>query len=212
MLDLVLPLECGGCGAPSTRWCAACAHELAVSPDTPRVISPRIDPGVPVFALGRYAAARRRAIIAMKDRGRADLSAPLARSLAFGVHRLLVWGLLDVPLTIVPAPTRGWAARQRGGDPVTRIATLATAGNPDIAVVRALRVKALARDSAGLSSADRERNIAGRVLLTRRCVPVAGEFLLVDDVVTTGATARESVRILHSAGARVSAVLALAAA
>jgi predicted amidophosphoribosyltransferase len=70
----------------------------------------------------------------------------------------------------------------------------------------------LARDSAGLSSADRERNIAGRVLLTRRRVPVAGEFLLVDDVVTTGATARESVRILHSAGARVSAVLALAAA
>jgi predicted amidophosphoribosyltransferase len=43
-------------------------------------------------------------------------------------------------------------------------------------------------------------------------VPAASELLLVDDVVTTGATARESVRILHSAGARVSAVLALAAA
>ncbi|RXR43577.1 ComF family protein, partial [Mycobacterium tuberculosis] len=27
MLDLVLPLECGGCGAPATRWCAACAAE-----------------------------------------------------------------------------------------------------------------------------------------------------------------------------------------
>jgi predicted amidophosphoribosyltransferase len=212
VLDLVLPLECGGCGAPSTRWCEACAQELAVGPDAPRVVSPRIDPGVPVLALGRYAGARRQAIVAMKDRGRTDLIAPLAQALALGVHRLLGWGLLDVPLTIVPAPTRSWAARRRGGDPVTRIATLATAGHPHITVVRALRMKALARDSAGLNSAARERNVAGRVLLTSRRVPSGAEVLLVDDIVTTGSTARESVRVLQSAEARVSAVLALAVA
>jgi predicted amidophosphoribosyltransferase len=212
VLDLVLPLECGGCGAPSTRWCTACAGELAIGPDTPRVVTPRIDPCVPVFALGRYAGARRRAIIAMKDRGRTDLLTPLSLPLAVGIHRLLQWGLLDVPLTVVAAPTRGWSARQRGGDPVTRVATLATAGHPGITVVRALRMKALARDSAGLDSAARERNIAGRVLLTRRRLPRGGELLLVDDVVTTGATARESVRVLQAAGARVTAVLALAAA
>jgi predicted amidophosphoribosyltransferase len=212
VLDLVLPLECGGCGAPSTRWCAACADELAIGLDAPRVVIPRVDPQVPVFALGRYAGARRRAIIAMKDRGRTDLRAPLARSLALGIHRLLQWGLLDVPLTIVAAPTRGWSARQRGGDPVTRIATLAVVSHPGITVVRALRIKALARDSAGLDSAARERNISGRVSLTRGGLPPGGELLLVDDVVTTGATARESVRVLHAAGARVTAVLALAAA
>jgi predicted amidophosphoribosyltransferase len=212
VLDLVLPLECGGCGAPSTRWCPACADELAIGVDAPRVVTPRIDPQVPVFALGRYAGARRRAIVAMKDRGRADLVAPLARSLALGVDRLLLWGLLDVPLTIVPAPTRGWSARRRGGDPVTRIAELATAGHPEIAVVRALRMAALARDSAGLNSAARERNIAGRVLPARRRPPTRGDLLLVDDIVTTGATARESVRVLQRAGAGVSAVLALAAA
>lgn len=212
MLDLVLPLECGGCGAPSTRWCAVCADELALGPDAPRVVTPRIDPQVPVFALGRYAGARRRAIVGVKDRGRADLLTPLSRSLALGLERLLRWGLLTVPLTVVAAPTRSWSARQRGGDPVTRIATLATAGHPDITVVRALRMKPWARDSAGLNSAARERNIAGRVLLTRRRLPPCGELLLVDDIVTTGATARESVRMLQAAGARVSAVLALAAA
>ena len=212
MLDLVLPLECGGCGAPSTRWCPVCAGELALGADAPRVVTPRIDPQVPVFALGRYAGARRRAIVGLKDLGRVDLLRPLSSSLAAGLHRLLQWGLLDAPLTVVAAPTRGWSARQRGGDPVTRIATLATAGHPDITVVRALRMKAWARDSAGLNSAARERNIAGRVLLTRRRVPPGSDVLLVDDVVTTGATARESVRVLHAAGVRVSAVLALAAA
>jgi predicted amidophosphoribosyltransferase len=183
-----------------------------MSPAAPRVVSPRIDPGVPVFSLGRYAGARRQVIVAMKDRGRSDLVTPLALALALGVQRLLEWGLLDVPLTIVPAPTRSWAARRRGGDPVTRIATLATAAHPYVTVVRALRMKALARDSAGLGSAARERNIAGRVLLTRRRVPAGGEVLLVDDIVTTGATARESVRVLQTAGTRVAAVLALAAA
>ncbi len=79
MLDLVLPLECGGCGAPSTRWCAACAQALAVHPDEPHLITPRVDPGVPVFSLGRYAGARREAIVAVKEHGRADLIAPLAR-------------------------------------------------------------------------------------------------------------------------------------
>jgi predicted amidophosphoribosyltransferase len=211
VLDLVLPLECGGCGAASTRWCEACARELALGPDAPRVVSPRIDPRVPVFALGRYAGARRQAIVAMKDRGRADLSTPLAQTLALGLYRLLSWGLLDVPLTIVPAPTRRWAARRRGGDPVTRVATLATAGHPYISVVRALRMKALARDSAGLGSAARERNIAGRVVLTGQ-LPASAEVLLVDDIVTTGATACESVRVLQTAGARVSAVLAIATA
>jgi predicted amidophosphoribosyltransferase len=47
------------------------------------------------------------------------------------------------------------------------------------------------RDSVGLDSAARERNTAGGSARQR---PVAGDVLLVDDIVTTGATAAESVR------------------
>ncbi len=213
MLDLILPLECGGCGAPSSRWCAACAAELEAKPDQPHVVNPRIDPEVPVFALGRYAGARRRAILACKERGRGDLVAPLAGALAVGVHRLLTWGMVETPLTIVPAPTRRSAARRRGGDPVARLARAAVAGHPDVGVVPALRMKALVRDSVGLSTSARERNVAGRVVLRGgRARLLGAEVVLVDDIVTTGATARESVRTLRAAGVRVSAVLAVAAA
>ncbi|MCF6385423.1 ComF family protein [Mycobacterium sp. MBM] len=209
MLDLILPVECGGCGAPSTRWCPACAGLLAAGAAEPHLLTPRLDPGVPVLALGRYAAARRCAIVAVKEHGRADLIAPLAGALRTGLVRLLDWGLLDAPVTLVPAPTRRAAARRRGGDPVTRVARAAVAELPGITVLPALRLSGFTRDSVGLSSAARQHNLAGRVRLT---TPVRGPVVLVDDVVTTGATACESVRTLQTAGVEVWAVLALAAA
>lgn len=178
--------------------------------DQPHVVTPRVDPQVPVFALGRYAGARRQAILALKEHGRTDLVGPLAGALAAGVHRLLSWGIVELPLTVVPAPTRRSAARRRGGDPVTRLARAAVAGHPAIAVAPALRMRALVRDSVGLGTAARERNVAGRVRLRRAAPPT--EVLIVDDIVTTGATARESVRVLRAAGVRVTAVLTVAAA
>jgi predicted amidophosphoribosyltransferase len=213
MLDLVLPLECGGCGAPSTKWCAACARQLAVKADEPHLITPRVDPGVPVLSLGRYAGARREAIVAVKEHGRADLIAPLAIALRAGLERLLTWGVVATPLTIVPAPTRRSAARRRGGDPVTRMARAATAGLHDVRgvdVIQALRLRALVRDSVGLSIADRQRNIAGRVKIGKHIELQAQDVLVVDDIVTTGATASESVRVLRIAGAHVAGVLAIA--
>jgi predicted amidophosphoribosyltransferase len=208
MLDLVLPRQCGGCGAPGTRWCRMCSAALQVAPDQPHVVSPRLDPGVPVFALGRYAGPRRAAVVALKEHGRTDLCTPLAHALATGVHRLVTWGVAADPLTLVPAPTRRISARRRGGDPVTRVARVAVAAHPRIRVTPALTMRAFVRDSVGLDSRGRERNVAGRVRLV--APPPAGPVLLVDDIVTTGATVRESVRVLRSAGADVVAVLVLA--
>lgn len=213
VLDAVLPLQCGGCSAPGTRWCAACAAQLAVGPDEPRVIAPRLDPQVPVFALGCYAGARRQAIVAVKERGRSDLIVPLAAAMEAALRRLLCWQMVGLPLTIIPAPTRRSAARRRGGDPIARIAAAAAGGHHGMAVVPALRMRALTRDSVGLGSGARERNIAGRVLLRRRGLAdfsAAGDVLIVDDVVTTGATLAESVRVLRHARVRVCAALVIA--
>ncbi|KLO29760.1 phosphoribosyltransferase [Mycolicibacter heraklionensis] len=213
MLDVVLPLQCGGCGAPGSRWCAVCAAQLAVGPDEPRVITPRLDPQVPVFALGRYAGARRQAIVAAKERGRSDLIAPLASALGVALQRLLCWQMVDLPLTIIPAPTRRSAARRRGGDPIARIAASVAGHQYGVTVVPALRMRELTRDSVGLGSGARERNVAGRVLLRRRGLSDlsgAGDVLVVDDVVTTGATLAESVRVLRRARVPVSAALVIA--
>ena len=121
VLDLILPLQCGGCGVPRTRWCESCAAAIAPAADQPHLITPRTDPGVPVFTLGRYAGPRRNAIVALKEHRRSDLTAPLARALAIGIYRLMLWGVVDLPVVVVPAPTRAAAIRRRGGDPVTNL-------------------------------------------------------------------------------------------
>ncbi|SUY93630.1 phosphoribosyl transferase [Corynebacterium diphtheriae bv. mitis] len=65
---------------------------------------------------------------------------------------------------------------------------------------QALWEKESMRDSVGLDVAARRRNVMGKVeLVSRPSRPV----LLVDDVVTTGATIAESVAVLTSAGVKV---------
>lgn len=210
LADLILPLECGGCGTPGVRWCATCARQLLLRADEPTLVSPRVDPGVPVFALGRYAGPRREAIVAAKERGRGDLIAPLGAVLRTGIDRLLAWEVLPVPLTLVPAPTRAAAARRRGGDPVARMARAAERSGVTVAEI--LRLRAFTRDSVGLAAAARQRNVAGRVRVRRGVGGVTGPCVVVDDVVTTGATVAESVRVLDGVGADVVAVVVLATA
>lgn len=221
LLDLVLPAECGGCGRPGTMWCGRCRQTLA---DVPVAVVPRVDPGVPVWALGPYSGPRRNAVIAAKERGRRDLAVPLGAALAGAVAVLRQWGELRAAgssrLCLVPAPTRARVARVRGGDPVLR-AVRAAAGRleADCRACPVLSMRRGVRDSVGLSAGQRQENVGGRIVVAQPTLSrIAGdgprrrEVVLIDDVVTTGATCSESVRALRSSGVRVAAVIVVAAA
>ncbi|MET7769737.1 ComF family protein [Nocardia sp. NPDC005366] len=211
LLDLMLPARCGGCGAVGIAWCADCAAALARPPVRVR---PRTDPGVPCWALGPYSGPARRAVLATKERGRRDLAEPLGYALATALGRLRAPGR---PLILVPAPSRRAAARRRGGDPVLRTARVAARSLRDSQVVPMLRVWWGVRDSVGLTSGERQRNLRDRI----HAVPILGarasytgfaEVVVVDDVLTTGATARESVRALERIGYSVRGVVVTCAA
>lgn len=214
LLDLVLPLECGGCRQPGTRWCVGCAQQLSSEPFALRT---RVAGVPPAWSTGSYAGARRAMVIAAKERGRRDLTQEIGCAWALAVQRLREWGELDpaelTPLCLVPAPSRGRAARRRGGDPVLRAAhACAFQLGAATAVWPALRVASGVRDSVGLSADQRVANLLGRVLVTERPGPSAdATVVLVDDVLTTGATAAASTAALRLHGVRVHAVLVLAA-
>ncbi|MFC9787729.1 ComF family protein [Rhodococcus sp. NPDC127528] len=216
LTDLVLPRECGGCSAPGTLWCPRCRAELSGGPVS---LTPRVDPGAPAWAVGDYSGARRTAVLAAKERGRRDLAQPLGEAIALALTRMRELGDIDPPelavLTLVPAPTRARAARSRGGDPVTRAVRVAAgvlAPEP-VRVAPVLKYARGVRDSVGLSARARIENLSGRILVA----PLEGTgrsdcVVLIDDVLTTGATAAESVRALAGREVRVDAILVIAAA
>jgi predicted amidophosphoribosyltransferase len=118
---------------------------------------------------------------------------------------------------LVPAPSRASAARRRGGSHLLRLArataeALARSGHP-AGVAPALRFGAGVRDSVGLDRAARAANLAGRVRFREPAAPPVGaRVVLLDDVVTTGATAAACVRELRRAGRPACVVLTFASA
>ncbi|MCL2781007.1 MAG: ComF family protein [Actinomycetia bacterium] len=111
---------------------------------------------------------------------------------------------------LVPVPSVASLARARGGDHVARLARGASACT-GLPVARALRLARPVRDSAGLDSVARARNVHGAMAAAAPPVGVRFAAVIVDDIVTTGATFGESARALTAAGWPVLGAVAVAA-
>jgi predicted amidophosphoribosyltransferase len=237
---LLVPVACPGCGLPDVRWCAPCAAPFAgpllrVEDDVPRL--DRLD-GVaplPVWALTRYEGPVRGVVVGWKDRGRADLDTllvPAAARGATGLRPVLTaalgpgsgsgsgpdprTGRAPARLLVVPAPSSGAARRERGRDhlsALTRAVARAVGGVP-APVLRRVHVGV----QVGLGARGRGGNVVVRLdarafarARDRACASVRRVALLLDDVVTTGATLAAAERALEEAGVGVVGALALAA-
>ncbi|WP_344685548.1 ComF family protein [Saccharopolyspora taberi] len=212
LVDLVFPLHCAGCGRTGTGLCDDCGGALG---GLRRVARPLLAAGPPVYALGRYAGAARRAVLAYKENGQRHLAEPFGRLLASasrGVAELHGWRT-DRPWAVVPAPSRAIASRRRGGAHMARVAcSMAESQEPRAEVADCLVTGAGARDSAGLDAAERVRNLSGGVVVRTGSLPAqAARIVLIDDVITTGATVASSLAALGSRGVEVDVVLSLTA-
>lgn len=222
LADLFLPVACAGCGAERVplRYgtCEVCAAALEALVPYPTAPTPP-PPGLPrCVAAGPYAGELRGTLLAYKERGRHRLARPLGALLATSVARLAPKG---APVLLVPIPSTAAAARQRHGDHMTRLAAHA---------VRRLReagwqadlthlLRASPRpDSASLTVAERAaaaesslRMRTSRIGKFSRRKPGKGTLVVVDDIVTTGATLATATARLEEANMQVSGAAVLAA-
>ncbi|MDN5795579.1 MAG: hypothetical protein L0H79_07475, partial [Intrasporangium sp.] len=159
-----------------------------------------------VYAWGGYGDPLRAAVTAWKDEGRRDLVAVLAPALAEALT-VALRGIGDsgmAPL-VVPAPSSARSRRVRGDIPLNALVTRSVAGLAARAVLLApaLDEGRHVRDQAGLGTSARLANVSGAFTVRRRCRPlVAGrDCVVVDDLMTTGATLAECARALGEAGA-----------
>jgi ComF family protein len=158
---------------------------------------------------GRYDGALRQVIHALKYDGRRSLSRPLAEMLRDRHHTAL-----EEARCVVPVPLFAWRRLRRGFNQATELAA-----HLDRPVVHALwRVRPTASQT-GLTAHARRRNVRGAFRLspllsatTRARFISDAVVVLVDDVMTTGATSSACTDVLVAAGAREVRMITLARA
>src|SRR5690606_20594497 len=172
-----------------------CRGKLIADP-----IEVRTSDGLPVHAALVYEGVPARSIRRVKEEGATMLARPLGRALSDVLSIRVPAGAL-----VVPVPTGRAAYRKRG----YRV--------PELLIRRAgfraeqlLRQTRRIRDQRELDRDDRARNVAGsmRAITARHA---GREVVIVDDVVTTGATLDEAARALRAVGLRPICAVALAA-
>lgn len=202
---LVLPVACGGCGRPRTELCEECGAQLCGG--APRRVRPVPEPaGLPVVhAAAGYENAVRAVLLAHKERGALGLAGVLGKALAGAVRAGAGPPAGPGPLLLVPVPSARRAVAARGHDPARRIALAAAgelrrAGTP-ARVAAVLRQRRPVADQSGLGARERQVNLAGAldVVAGGRRLLAAGRVVLVDDLLTTGASLAEAARAIDAA-------------
>lgn len=216
--SLLFPTWCAGCDEPGHDLCPSCAADLAAAEPAHRDLD-----GLDVWAATRFEGVAARVVRALKEDGRTALARPLGALLGGPIDRALN-GTLDR----VPDRAAGLASDRAAGRPSARAgvvlvplpASRASLRGRGYAVVELLvrrtghdwapllRVARAADDQRGLGRDERARNTAGTLWATDAAA--GASVVIVDDVVTTGATLLEARRALVAAGAHVCAAVTVA--
>jgi len=211
--DLVFPPFCVACGAAGSWWCRSClgSAQLVVCPLCPDCGSWKVEHACPrrlgldgLVACGYYHDPKLRAVLqALKYRGVERLVPGLSEFLrVWRAARRGPWPWSDASgISIQPLIGAPSSVRARGFDQAEILAQLLKAtfvpwaAEADL-LVRRGSLAPQAKLAAGL----RPANVAGAFSVRRGSV-VAKNLILVDDVVTSGATLAEAAKVLRAAGA-----------
>jgi len=196
------------------RWCEECEAPWWESPLRSESAAPRLDvpgqPALPVWAIASLAGSNHGMVSAWKDAGRRDLDAFFARAARRGARAIA--SALGPEIVVVPVPARRRSTRRRGIDLPLLLAESTAAGlideGIDARVATALTIGT--GEQRGSSARERWRQASGVRAVSH--VAVSGRVLLVDDVVTTGASIAAAARALEVAFLTVGAGFCLASA
>ncbi|MHA6509374.1 ComF family protein [Tessaracoccus sp. Y1736] len=187
--DLFLGASCPGCGGAWFGLCAECRTALEIP-----VRLVHRDLPVPLYAACPYRPILAHVVPRYKDDGALHLDRVLGHLLARAVRAVDP----EPGTVVVPVPSMSSSTRARGYDHAYRLARIA-AREMGLPAKRVARRLASGSDQEGLTRQERAENLHSSM----EARPMNGSALVVDDVVTTGASLRETIRCLRAAGVPV---------
>lgn len=220
MLAIVWPCACVSCGLPDREFCDECARALRWQEGRAQLT--RSPSGDEVWVCGRYEATLRAVLVACKHGGRYRFVSALGALLSGPLDAAISQGSGTRPVIILTAPSRPARVRERGFRHLDVIARCALAdlrargmatGRRAVLTQHALRALPGRTGQVGLDQGQRAQNASLIYVPNRVKSKLEGrEVVLVDDIVTTGATIRAAVETLTAAGATVVGIATLAVA
>lgn len=201
LVSLVFPPHCTLCRTPGDdALCPACHAALP-----PPRLGPAPDGVAWIRAACRYDGAAKACVRRLKYDARVELAAPMAARMLAASAATPVFHAE----AFVPVPLHAVRARERTFNQAAVLAAALSTqtGRP---VLHALVRRRLTVPQSSLAVRARRRNVTGAFRVARPSLVRGRRLLLIDDVVTTGATARACARALRAAGAAEVGVLAFA--
>ena len=200
--DLLFPPNCLGCGVHGATLCPQCKNFFTLRDYQSHVGS------ISVFSAVNYNPVTRQILLAAKEDGVRSADDLIVDALHHSILRAMRQSGNQPILVPIPSATR--AVRKRGRDFVQEISK-GLSRLVGLPVHNLLRHNRRVNDQSLLDASARIENLDGAITLAKHSVRLH-EVLLIDDLVTTGATLNEAVRTLEMGGFRVAgAVTALVA-
>jgi len=190
--QLLFPTRCFGCNAIGISICSNCRREWH-----PHFYTTHIR-GMKVHSAISYSPTASRIIMAAKENGLKGADKLIIDAI---VHVLDTANFDAFNVRLVPIPSSGVNQRRRGRSFILEICREISALT-SIPLIPALTINRKVKDQSSLSAKSRLTNMHGAFSINTNTYP-RGDLILIDDVVTTGATVAEAARALNSHGFHV---------